>query len=142
MHYYYFLKLVFVQIYSCLCYFLCSSFGSNLLFWIIFLFIWIIHNLEITSLRTISVFLSKYSWPLNRVGIIGTDSCTVENSPLTLHLAHCISSSACEDSVNLRLCNICVYWKNSTYKGTHTVQIHVVQESTIFLFPPWSWKMF
>ena len=49
-----------------------------------------------------------------------------------------ICSSASIDSISHRLCNYNSYWKkkNSMYKWTHAVQIHVAQGSTVNIFKP------
>ena len=46
----------------------------------------------------------------------------------------CIHGSALEDSTNQGLCNtvVWIYWEESMYKWTHTVQTYVVQRSTVY----------
>lgn len=58
---------------------------------------------------------------------------TIENPNITLESALLTCISASVNWTNFTLCGttVCIYWKNITYKWTHTVQIHVIQCLTV-----------
>ena len=70
---------------------------------------------------------------MNSFGHRETTMGTVENLNITLESALLPCISAPVNSTNFTLCGtiVYIYWKNTTYKWTHTVQIHVIQCLTV-----------
>ena len=77
----------------------------------------------------------NYSWPLSTEGIGALNPLAVENLHITLQAALHICGSTSVDLTNLRSCSniVHIYWKKFICKQTHSIKMHAVQESTIYL---------